>query len=248
VGREAPLPSSLDQIQINRNNGTGRGKHCGRFTIRGVDHNSVHTFRRVNCKCWYCSYCGPRKAKRYKHAIRVIAEAHSLNRFLTLTLDPAKIEGDTVRFLNETFAKFRVYWKRYRGIAPKYIRILEFQKNGNPHFHILIDRYIAHAWIKSAWSAVGGGRMVDIRYVDIHQVSRYLSKYLTKELLLSAPLRCRRVTTSRGIKLLEKTPSEIVWEFLRVPIWMLFERYGGRAISISLDEENLLEAFAISAN
>ena len=41
--------------------------------------------------------------------------------------------------------------------------------------------------------------MVDIRYVDVHRVSRYLSKYLTKELLMSASLRSRRVTTSRGM-------------------------------------------------
>jgi hypothetical protein len=37
--------------------------------------------------------------------------------------------------------------------------------------------------------------MVDIKLVDVHRVSHYLSKYLTKDLLLSAPSRCRRVTT-----------------------------------------------------
>ena len=244
---EAKQPTSLDQIQNNRN--SGRGRHCGRFSIRGADQHSraVH-FRRVNCKCWYCPYCGPRKAKRYKHAIRITAEAHGLSRFLTLTLDPKKIQGDSVRYLNATFAKLRVYWKRRYGVAPTYIRILEFQKNGNPHLHILIDRFIEQAWIQAAWSAIGGGQIVDIRYVDLHRISRYLSKYLTKELLLSAPLRTRRVTTSRGITLLQKTPAEITWVLVRIPIWRLFEVYAAWVLSCVLDEEDVLEAFSVATS
>src|SRR5262249_40823815 len=98
--REAEQPPFLDQIQINRNNELGRGKHCGRFTVKGTSPAAKATrFHRVNCKCWKCSLCGPKKAKRYKHAIRAVAEKLGLCRFLTLTLDPKKIEGDPVRFL-----------------------------------------------------------------------------------------------------------------------------------------------------
>jgi hypothetical protein len=246
---EAEQAPSLDPIQINRNRELGRGKHCGRFTVRGQAPGSPETsFHRVNCKCWNCSYCAPRKAKRIKHAIRTTAEAMQLRRFLTLTLDPAKIAGDPVRYLNAVFAKLRVYLQRKYGVAPQYIRILEFQKNGNPHFHILIDRYIAREWIQAAWVAVGGGWMVDIRHVDVHRVSRYLSKYLTKELLMSAPLRSRRVTTSRGIKMLEKTPTETVWTLVKVPISRLFEVYASDVSSFSLDDDQVLESFTAIFN
>ena len=34
-GGEAAVVSSLDPIQTNRNKQLGRGKHCGRFTVRG---------------------------------------------------------------------------------------------------------------------------------------------------------------------------------------------------------------------
>jgi hypothetical protein len=248
-GEAAVRPSSLDQIQTNRNKQLGRGKHCGRFTVRGQAPNSPETrFYRVNCKSWNCTYCGPRRAKRYKHAIRTKAEAMQLRRFLTLTLDPAKIAGDPVHYLNAVFAKLRVYLQRKYGVAPQYIRILEFQKNGNPHFHILIDRYIAREWIQAAWVAVGGGWMVDIRYVDVHRISRYLSKYLTKELLMSAPLRSRRVTTSRGIKMLEKTPTETIWTLVRVPISRLFEVCANDVSSFSLDDDQLLESFTAIFN
>jgi hypothetical protein len=171
-----------------------------------------------------------------------------LQRFLTLTLDPAKIEGDPVRYLNAAFAKLRVYLQREYKAAPQYIRVLEFQKNGNPHFHILIDRYIYLEWIRKAWVAVGGGFMVDIRLVDVQRVSRSLSKYLTKELLMSAPLRSRRVTTSRGIKLIQKTPSEYTWELLRVSIYRLHKMYAPSVRTESFDKDQLLESFSAILN
>lgn len=46
---------------------------------------------------------------------------------------------------------------------------------------------------------------MDIRYVDIHRIAPYLSKYLTKEVFLSQfPPGTRRFTTSRSIKLFKK--------------------------------------------
>ena len=92
-GGEAAVVSSLDQIQINRNKSSRRGKHCGRFTVRGKIPNSPETrFHRVNCKTWGCSYCGPRKAKRIKWAIRHTAEKLGLSRFL-MTCPPSLVQG-----------------------------------------------------------------------------------------------------------------------------------------------------------
>jgi len=90
--------------------------------------------------------------------------------------------------------------------------------------------------------------MVDIRLIDVHRVSHYLSKYLTKELLMSAPLRCRRVTTSRGIKLFEKALGEIKWELLRVPIYRLRHIYAADVTAELLDEDKLLKSFTVILN
>jgi hypothetical protein len=271
-GGEAAVPSSLDLLQTNRNSPNARGKHCGRFTIHGTTaHSPEERFRRVNCKTWPCRYCGPRKARRYKHAIRAMAEGHKLNRFVTLTLQPSKVEGDAINYLNQTFAKLRVYLRRRFGVSLQYIRILEFQKSGNPHFHILVDRYIPQAWLSRAWNSIGGGSIVDIRYVDIHRVTNYLAKYLTKELLMSAPSRSRRVTTSRGLHLFEgkksvqpneSATSELAgalagsavpigntlrWTFLHVPIFELFRRFQDQAQMVINDEEGVLESFSLFA-
>ncbi len=160
----------------------------------GTSDTKTRKYIRVDCKCWDCAYCGPRKARKYKRAIRELAEAQNLNRVVTLTLDPRSMDRhDPVAYINKAFPKFRTCLKRKFQVSITYIRVLEFQQNGNPHFHVLVDRFIPAAWVKKTWQAVGGGRIVDIRFVDIHRISRYLSKYLTKELLLSAPKRSRRV-------------------------------------------------------
>jgi len=218
-GGEAAVTSSLDLVKTNRNRPTKRKPYCGRFTLEGRSLAGQETqYQRLNCKSWGCAHCAPNRARRYKHAIRKIAEELELQRFLTLTLDPRKIEGDPVVYLRKTFNKLRTYLRRKCGCAPKYIAVLEFHENGKPHLHILIDRYIEQAWLSSAWDAVGGGRMVDIRFVDLHRVSHYLSKYLTLDLLLSAPKGVRRVTCSRGIVLLEKSRNGQSWTLLRANI------------------------------
>src|SRR5256885_3665751 len=119
------------------------GKHCGKVTVSCVLPDGSRRYIRVDCRCWGCPYCGPKKATRYRHAIREVAERHKLNRFLTLTIDPKVLGGeDPVAYSNSAFAKWRIYVKRKFGVSTTYIRILEFQKSGNPHFHILVDRFI----------------------------------------------------------------------------------------------------------
>ena len=248
--------SSLVEVQINRNSKTydsvfcrapvGRGKHCGKWTVSAVSLDRKRRFIRVDCRCWDCAYCGPRKATRYRYAIRDTAERYGLNRFVTLTLDPAELGGEpAVPYINATFAKWRIYLKRKFGVSITYIRILEFQQNGNPHFHILVDRFMPQAWIKSTWQAVGGGRLVDIRFVDIHRIAHYLSKYLTKALLLSAPKRSRRITVSRGIQLLEKKKSDLVWYLFKKTIFNLFLELLPDLDDISIDDEGVLKEFVI---
>ncbi len=140
--------SSLVELQNNRNIGNPesfrslrRAPYCGKWTVTGLapDGNG-RVFHRVNCKTWGCCYCGPRKAKRYKVLIGQIAEREQLTRFLTLTLDPKKIEGDSTRYLREVFNKFRLYLRRQSGANAKYIAVLEFHKSGIAHLHVLVDR------------------------------------------------------------------------------------------------------------
>jgi len=257
--------ASLDSLKNNRHTSRvpsiyerpqGRGKFCGRLSVKGVDPKTGRTlYRRINCGSWGCSYCGPRKARTARAAIRSVAERLNLKYFLTLTLDPAKLENPkmAVPHLRLCFNKFREYLKRKYGTAPSYICVLEFTQKGIPHLHILFDRYIAQKWISSTWAGLGGGRIVFIKQVTVQNVARYLSKYLTKELFLSAPKGTRRITTARSIKLFPKFKSGVAYELVRSSIWHLLMQEKMRDYQpqadffryqlVSVDEENYLKGF-----
>jgi hypothetical protein len=184
-----------------------------------------------------------------------------LKYFLTLTLDPSKLEGGmcdpkfAVQYMRIVFNKFRVYLRRQYGQAPNYICVLEFTKAGAPHLHILLDRYIPQAWISHVWGTLGGGRICFIKQVRVQKVARYLSKYLTKELILSAPKRTRRITCARSIKLFPKFDSGIAWELLKSSIWWNMAewrcRLGNRQsdlfryITFNVDEQGFLKCFEV---
>ena len=119
-----------------------------------------------------------------------------------------------IPYLRKVFNKFREYLRRKYGTAPKFICVVELTQAGVPHLHILFDRYLPQAWISNVWSRLGGGRIVFIKRVTVLNVAKYLSKYLTKELLLSAPKGTRRITTARGIKLFPKFQSGIAWALI----------------------------------
>jgi hypothetical protein len=166
---------------------------------------------RLDCKRLSCVRCGPKRARRYQRAIAREAEARSLKRFATLTIDPARLlQEDSVDYIRECWNKFRTYLKRRFGHKVEYIAVLEHHKSGVAHLHVLMDRYIPKEWLDSAWNAVGGG-FTWINYVDVHRVSAYISKYLTKALFGGLPSKKKRISTSRDIHLFEKRESTGWW-------------------------------------
>ena len=137
----------------------------------------------------------------------------------TLTLDPKKLTANeqkhTDRYIRECWRKMRVLLAREFKGSLSFVGVLEFQKNGNAHLHILLGRYIPQEWLSRAWQSIGGGKFVDIRFVDVHRVSAYLCVYLvgdkvarTLELL---PKRARIFTTSRSIRLWKKKEKRGWW-------------------------------------
>ncbi len=177
--------------------------------------------------------------------------------FWTLTLREREFDSpaDRVRYIRAVFNKLREYLRRKYGTPPNYVCILEFTKRGIPHLHLLFDRRIPHGWMSATWDKLGAGYVVWVKQVTIRKVVRYLSKYLTKELLLSAPKGARRITTSRSIKLFPKFSSIIVWEFLRESIWYLLSAHRVstwgrqedlfRFTLLHLDKEGYLNSFEI---
>jgi len=195
---------------------------CDGGTVISPLRDGVRSFIRADCKKLSCPLCGPKKAHKYRQAVIHHALDHKLTRFLTLTLDPAKIpdapkfdDVPRIEYLQKCWRKMRIYmYRSYPGL--EFIAVLELQKaTGRAHLHILISQFIPQSWIQASWHAVGGG-WVSIKQADLHRVSGYVSKYLTKDVLLSIPKGKRRINLSRGMRL--NNPPEPGWQWTRTLI------------------------------
>lgn len=141
---------------------------------------------------------------------RLVGERPEMRRFLTLTLDLDKVSrgvGDDdeaiTEHLMETWRKFRIYIKRrYGDFSFVWVKEQGEENEKQWHLHVLVSRYMDQSWISKAWSAVGGGEIVDIRRVSrCEKVGHYLGKYLTKSALSGFPEGVQRYGTSEDIDL-----------------------------------------------
>ncbi len=226
---------------MNAQSKHGRPNPCGRWSLTNPDASGGTPYLAMGCKSWDCPRCAPRKATKLRKAITRAAEEHGLTRFLTLTLDTARLSPEDlrdggIRYIRGTWAKLRTYLARRaeehgERRRVEFVAVVEMQVRGVAHLHVLVDRFIPHAWIRDAWVAVGGGRIVDIRQVDLHRVSAYLATYITKQKLGGLPHRVRRYTTSRGVHLAERVRS--LWGVVRMHLDLIETRMrqAGRVVS-----------------
>ncbi len=198
--------------------------------------------------CGSCDWCLKRRCRRWLKRIARTAETHRLTRLLTLTLDPAKLSDTGVvivaRHLRRTWAKFRTYLSRRYGTSLRYIAVTETgRRTTHLHLHILLGRYVPQPWISDVWDRLGGGRIVDVRYVDVQNVSRYLAKYVTKDSFPRSLLRrLRQFTASVRTWVDLKTAWSWVWDPAS-----LEERRRWFSTSVSWEQtiEGVLVAFGV---
>jgi hypothetical protein len=203
-----------------------RGR-CGSDTYSGCLERGFETLVRGACKSWKCEYCAELKAEKYRRGITRLAKEHDLATFMTLTLDRKKIRGNMVDYINRVWTRMNTRLRRgfhlkhaspyvtVLGLFP-YVRVLELQRDGVPHFHILLPRWVMDddKWfvleVRKAWEACGGGAQTDVQVVEIRDIGGYVTKamasYLTKESFLEG-IRdgARRVTTSVGLRISERS-------------------------------------------
>jgi len=177
-----------------------------RIAIVQKEHNKVVKIKytKRNCNSWTCPHCQFKRALKVKYLLRDVIVLNKLSYFLTLTLDPSKIPPsytkNTHEYITKLFnhfitvikrKKFKYHHKiknRYytlnfksQGDKLKYVWVIEFQKNGNAHLHILFSKYLPIDIIRKVWSHVGGGNMMRIEKVfSLEGVSHYVSDYIVK--------------------------------------------------------------------
>ena len=105
---------------------------------------------------------------------------------IELTLDPKKFMRleDEFTFIDKAWSKLRAWLlKRYGHF--EFLKVLEVQKSGRPHLHVLINgvSYVPHEDLSDIWQKYGGG------YVWIKSLGKgvnavwYVLKYVNKTIL-----------------------------------------------------------------
>jgi hypothetical protein len=209
-------------LTTKRTSATTGGMRCGAFTLVGPLQGDGDRFgyRNHRCRSYRCSFCGPRKLRQIRRGIAAVAQERQLTRLATLTLDPSKIVSaeSSIEYIRETWRKMRVSLQRFLGKPIEFIAVLELQRTGVAHLHVLVGTYLPQDWLSKAWQGVGGGKIVDIRWVDVHRISAYLSKYLTSRTLTELPAGTRRFSCSRGIVLWARKQHRSGWWICALPI------------------------------
>jgi hypothetical protein len=214
--RAANAPESGQSTLVDHCDLDGDDGDDDRYDCRQVYRNmeleaedgEIAPFR---CNSWDCYCCAHRmRCNLIEELDRLIEERPELRRLLTLTLDPETApddQEDQHRYLTDRFNALRTEL-RDRWPDLSYIWIREEGESGNPHLHLLVDRYMAQSELSRLASRVGLGHIVDIRRVNARNAAKYLTKYLTKGALHDLPDGARRYGSSADLDLAVRGPSE----------------------------------------
>ncbi len=131
---------------------------------------------------------------------RLINSNSYLNKFLTLTF------GTKMFDLSKANKLFNTYIRRMHKHFPKfkYIAIVEFQKNGRVHYHLLCNlKYVPSEKLEEIWQ----NGFINIRRIDrIDNIGAYVCKYLSKEMFDKRMFRKKKFFRSQDLN----KPTEIV--------------------------------------
>lgn len=194
---------------------------------------------RVACKSYKCEYCRPKKLNRFRFFAENRLKSFDRIRLMTLTarndFGKFKPSEDTkyhaIKEFAEIFRRFITNLRRspklnqfYRDV--QYIKILEFTKNGYPHYHIAIDRFLPYLIIQELWNeavnTVKGTKGINARINieskgDSKRIASYITKYLTKtaEKTANDVRRFRLWSKSGRLPLFPQPVKTGEWLFLR---------------------------------
>lgn len=219
-------------------------------SVTGHDTNSdAWLLVTVTCKRWNCPYCANRKIRRLAWMVKNAQP----NRLLTLTHSDTEwhhAEIDTPDGPKQ-ISKGENCWRASSAAFPElvrfarkeygeceYLRVLELQSNGMPHFHCLLrSSFLPHARILAEWRRLCGKAGVNIKKIDqTFATFRYLVKYLTK--LHKIPWTDRHLSYSKkffnpaDLEQIEYAKMDSIVKYDSHPFVFLQERYGGKSVQV----------------
>lgn len=185
-------------------------------------------------RCGKCEGCRHHWRKKVRALVRDGCRGH-VTWFVTLTFReyPHEIEGDIYDFAQTRWHAFLKLCDKH-GFTFQYLRVVELQKRGTPHFHLVINRVQSHNQTVVATGTIkaivgrlarkaGFGPQFDVERARLggKGAASYMSKYLSKsdlfEMVRQDGRAIRRYSRSKDWCYYERRQ---IWRFRRVgPIY-----------------------------
>ncbi|MCE9545155.1 MAG: hypothetical protein K8T25_06515 [Planctomycetia bacterium] len=208
-------PSSLELLKDDCNNdnqpasNSQHNKHKNQIVLSDE-------IREVPCSCrsWYCKWCMGWMGRKLRDRVCELFGTFKGLRMLSLTVDRERFNCPEAAYLEVgQRRKLGVLMQHLRRAkllhSPRYFYVLEFQKAGWPHWHLVVDAdFIDHSIVDRNWGIgfvwISRGEQFEN---GVH-AGRYVSKYLTKAPRVGFPTwvlqshrQIRRFGASRGMRL-----------------------------------------------
>lgn len=151
----------------------------------------------LNCKCWKCAECGPRKAKQlYATMCNFFKDSKAIPLWTFTASSSGLNEVQHSRMMQVAFHHFLKEARRNPILSSKahkfkYVRILELHKSGFVHYHLLTDKAVPFSALQVLWEHAcelagfvnNGSKFcnVNTRWCDSPRgAARYVVKYVLK--------------------------------------------------------------------
>lgn len=183
------IPQPLDLTGISAP-GASQACHNPKYQTIECHHGNCKC---VPLRCGKCDGCRQYWRRKVRALVGEGCQGH-VSHFVTLTFKeyPHQIEGDRYDFAQQAWHRL-LKLAHKQGITFQYLRVVELQKRGTPHFHLVVNRIARHGHRISATTQVswlfrelakhtGFGHIMDCQQVKYGGAgaASYLSKYLSK--------------------------------------------------------------------
>jgi len=148
-------------------------------------HDRKDEYRKLNA--W-------RSKNKVRRLINTNFESNDDTKFLTLTF------AEAITDVDRAYALFYNFIRKLRRVYPEaqYVGVVEMQKRGVPHFHIVLSLPYIHHSVLSRWWGHG---FIFIKTVTTSSgIGAYISKYLGKESFDARLDGHRKIFYSKGLR------------------------------------------------
>lgn len=134
---------------------------------------------RCTCGSRFCESC---QWKKRNELLRKLKTLRQWRHIIALTFTFPADGPDPLEHPSWYSSKWNLFMTKLRQELGhfKFFRVVELTKQGIPHYHVLVNRFIPKYRITEIMKSIGLGGINYIQLVDQQHIFRYVTKYVTK--------------------------------------------------------------------